>query len=105
MASLAEYFEANRPKPKYKFGDRVEGTFKKIPFVGTAYTDNMRNEIEGPMVSIQLDLPMKIGTEWHTIIRVKYKDIKGLRKWNYTHIAQVREVFSLSIFQRVGKSW
>ena len=79
MSSLAEYFEANRPKPKYKFGDRVEGTYMKMPYVGTAYTDNMRNETEGPMVSISLDLPMKIGKEWHTIIRVKYKDIKGLR--------------------------
>jgi hypothetical protein len=30
-------------------------------------------------VSIHLDLPMKIGKEWHNYIRVKYKDIKGLR--------------------------
>ena len=79
MPSLAEYFEANRPKPKYKFGDRVEGTHQKIPYVGTVYTDNMRNETEGPMVSIHLDLPMKIGAGWHNYIRVKYKDIKGLR--------------------------
>ena len=80
MASLAEYFEANRPKPKYKFGDRVDGTYMKIPYVGTVYTDNMRNELEGPMVSIHLDLPMKINKVWHDRIRVKYKDIKGLRK-------------------------
>jgi len=77
--TLAEYFEANRPKPKYKVGDRVEGTYKKIPYVGTVYTDNMRNETEGPMVSIHLDLPMKINTEWHNYIRVTYKEIKGLR--------------------------
>jgi hypothetical protein len=74
-----EYFSANRPKPKYKFGDRVEGTYMKIPYVGTAYTDNMRNETEGPMVSIHLDLPMKLGTEWVSYIRVQYKDIKGVR--------------------------
>lgn len=80
MSNLAEYFEANRPKPKYKFGDRVEGTHQGVPFVGSAYTDNMRNELEGPMVSINLDLPMKIGKEWHNHIRVKYKEIKGLRK-------------------------
>ena len=80
MSTLAEYFEANRPKPKYKFGDRVEGTYQKIPYVGTVYTDNMRNELEGPMVSVHLDLPMKIGTVWHNHIRVKYKDITGLRK-------------------------
>jgi hypothetical protein len=74
-----EYFTANRPKPKYKFGDRVEGVYMDVPYVGTAYTDNMRNELEGPMVSIHLDLPMKIGAEWHNYLRVKYKDIKGLR--------------------------
>ena len=74
-----EYFTANRPKPRYKFGDRVEGVYMGIPYVGTAYTDNMRSELEGPMVSVHLDLPMKIGAEWHNYIRVKYKDIKGLR--------------------------
>jgi hypothetical protein len=80
MSSLAEYFEANRPKPKYAFGDRVEGTYQGIPYVGTAYTDSMRNELEGPMVSIHLDLPMRIDSVWYRCIRVKYKDIKGLRK-------------------------
>jgi hypothetical protein len=77
--NLAEYFAAHRPVPKYKVGDRVEGTYQKIPYVGTVYTDNMRNETEGPMVSVHLDLPMKIGREWHNFIRVKYKEIKGLR--------------------------
>jgi len=77
--NLAEYFEANCPKPKYKVGDRVEGTYQKIPYVGTVYTDNMRNELEGVMVSIHLDLPIKIAKTWHEYIRVKYKDIKGLR--------------------------
>ena len=77
--NLAEYFEQHRPKPKYAFGDRVEGTYKGIPFVGTAYGDNMRNETEGPMVSIHLDLPMKIDSVWHNNIRVTYKDIKGVR--------------------------
>jgi hypothetical protein len=78
--NLAEYFTANRPKPRYKFGDRVEGTYMKIPYVGTAYTDNQRSEAEGPMVSVHLDLPIKIDSVWHNNIRVTYKDIKGLRK-------------------------
>ena len=80
MSSLAEYFAQHRPVPKYAVGDRVEGVYKGIPYVGTAYTDNMRNLDEGPMVSIHLDLPMKIDTVWHNHIRVKYKEIKGLRK-------------------------
>ena len=79
MGTLAEYYAANRPNPRYKFGDRVEGTYMKIPYVGTAYTDNMRNETEGPMVSIHLDLPMRVGSEWLCYIRVGYKNIKGSR--------------------------
>jgi hypothetical protein len=77
--NLAEYFEAERPKPKYRFGDRVEGTYKKIPYVGTAYTDNMRNLDEGPRVNIHLDLPMKLEGVYVNHIRVQYKDIKGVR--------------------------
>jgi len=80
MSSLAEYFAQHRPQPRYAFGDRVEGTYRGIPWVGTAYTDNMVNETEGPRVSIHLDLPMKLGAEWVSYIRVKYRDIKGLRK-------------------------
>ena len=80
MSTLAEYFEATRPRPRYKVGDRVDGTYKGIPYVGTVYTDNMRNELEGPMVNVHLDLPLKVGKDWHNYIRVKYKDIKGLRK-------------------------
>ena len=80
MSNLAEYFAANRPHPRYKFGDRVEGVYQGIPYVGTAYTDNMRSALEGAKVSIHLDLPMKIGKEWHNYIRVSYKEIKGLRK-------------------------
>ena len=78
--NLAEYFEANRPKPKYKFGDRVEGTYKKIPWVGTAYTDNMRNETEGPMCNIHLDLPLRVKDQpYVNYIRVGYKNIRGIR--------------------------
>ena len=80
MSTLSEYFEANRPAPRYKFGDRVEGVYKGIPYVGSAYTDNMRNELEGPRVSIHLDLPIKLDKEYVNYIRVKYKEIKGLRR-------------------------
>ena len=80
MGNLTEYFQRTLPKPRYQFGDRVEGVFEGVPFVGTAYTDNVRNLEEGPRVSIGLDLPLK--TQTHTYpdrIRVKYEDIKGLR--------------------------
>jgi len=80
MSTQAEYFAAHRPRPRYHVGDRVEGTYQGIPYVGTAYTDNMRNLDEGSRVSVHLDLPMRINDVWHNYIRVTYKEIKGLRK-------------------------
>jgi len=76
MSTLAEYFAQHRPKAKYQIGDRVEGVFKKIPWVGTVGSDTMRNEVEGSMVSVHLDLPFKIDGEIYQYIRVRYKDLK-----------------------------
>jgi hypothetical protein len=76
MASLAEYFEKNRYKPKYVIGDRVFGYYHKIPFVGTVGNDTLISEIEGPRISILLDLPLKYEDKVYTVIIVKHKDIK-----------------------------
>jgi hypothetical protein len=81
MSNLTEYFARTLPKPRYQFGDRVEGRYKGVPFVGTVGTDNVRNELEGPRVSVMLDLPLKTKDSVHmTHVRVEYKDIKGLRR-------------------------
>ncbi len=76
MASLAEYFEKNRYKPKYFLGDRVFGYWNKIPFIGTVGNDTVISEIEGPRISVFLDLPIKYKDKVHTIIIVKHKDVK-----------------------------
>jgi hypothetical protein len=75
MASLAEYFEKNRYKPKYFIGDRVHGHWNKIPFRGTVGNDSLVSEEEGPKISIFLDLPIKHDGKLHNIIHVKHKDI------------------------------
>ena len=81
MGNLTEYFEKTIPKPKYRFGDRVDGVYKGVPFVGTVGTDNIRNLEEGPMVTVSLDLPLKTKDSVHmSFVRVEYKDIKGLRR-------------------------
>ena len=81
MSNLTEYFEKTIPKPRYQFGDRVEGVYKGVPFVGTVGTDNIRSEQEGPMVTVSLDLPLKTKDSVHmSFVRVQYKDIKELRK-------------------------
>ena len=81
MASLAEYFAKNRPEPRYEIGERVFGYYNKVPFVGTVGADIMVNEEVGPLVTVFIDLPMKVSNNWHmTFIKVKYKDIKGYLK-------------------------
>ena len=76
MASLAEYFKANRYSGKYNIGDRVIGKWNKIPFVGTVGNDTLINEVEGPRISVCLDLPIKYKDNIHCVIIVKHKDIK-----------------------------
>ena len=78
-ASLAEYFAAHRPRPYWQGGERVQGRYKDIPFVGSVGYENMRNEQEGSMASVHLDLPLKDGDVWRTILRVKPRSLK-LRK-------------------------
>jgi len=76
MATLAEYFAEHRPTAQYHIGDRVEGLFKRIPWVGTVGSDVMRNEIEGPMVSVHLDLPLRVDGVTYQYLRVKYKELR-----------------------------
>jgi hypothetical protein len=78
MPNYAEYFANNRPKPVWFIGDRVFGRWNKIPFIGSVGNDNMVSELEGPRVSIHLDLPIKYENKIHNVIFVKQKDIKRL---------------------------
>lgn len=78
MASQTDYFNKIGYKPKYHLGDRVIGTWNKIPFVGTVGNDTVISLEEGPRISIHLDLPMKINGSYKSIIIVKHKDIKQI---------------------------
>lgn len=79
MSNLAEYFAKNRPTAKWTFGDRVFGKYHGIPFVGTCGGEGMVNEVEGSLVTVFLDLPLKHKNTVHsTFIKVKAKDLKRL---------------------------
>jgi hypothetical protein len=78
MGNQTDYFERIGYKPKYWIGDRVFGKWNKIPFVGTVGNDTLINNIEGPRISIHLDLPIKLNGTIHNFIIVKHKDIKPL---------------------------
>jgi hypothetical protein len=80
MASLADYFAANRYHGKWQIGDRVFGYYNKIPFVGSVGNDTLINELIGPQVSIHLDLPIKLTDKLQNVIILTGKDIKTLKK-------------------------
>ena len=79
MASLKDYFEKTAYKPKYFLGDRVFGKWNKIPFVGSVGNDRELNPIEGPTITIHLDLPIVLDKTVHHVIIVTHKDIKRLK--------------------------
>jgi len=78
MGNQTTYFEKVKYWPSYFLGDRVFGKWNKIPFIGTVGNDTEINEIEGPRITIHLDLPIKHKGTVHNIVFVKHKDIKKL---------------------------
>lgn len=80
MSGLAEYFANNRYKPTWFIGDRVFGKFGQVPFIGTVGNDTVINDVEGPRVSVFLDLPLKLKDVVHRIVFVKPADLKRLQE-------------------------
>lgn len=81
MGNQTDYFERIGYRPKYWIGDRVFGYWNKIPFIGSVGNDSMINEIEGPRISIYLDLPIKYNDTIHNVIIIKHKDITKLKEF------------------------
>lgn len=82
MGNQTDYFNQIGYKPRYFIGDRVFGHYQKIPFIGTVGNDTMISEIEGPRISVQLDLPMKTKDGIRSIIIVKHKDLRPLKDYD-----------------------
>ena len=81
MGNNTDYFNRIGYQPKYQIGDRIFGRWNKIPFIGTVGNDTLISELEGPRISIHLDLPIKHQDQVRTVIFVKHKDIKPLKEY------------------------
>jgi hypothetical protein len=81
MANQTDYFNRIGYKPKYHIGDRVFGHWNKIPFIGSVGNDTVISEIEGPRISIHLDLPIRYEDAIRNVIIVRHKDIKPLKEF------------------------
>lgn len=79
--TLAEYFDTVSYKATYHLGDRILGRYKGIPFIGTVGNDNQLNPIDGPFITVHLDLPIKIDEEVKDVIIVKHHEINRLKEF------------------------
>lgn len=83
MATLTDYFAKIGYKHTYDIGDRVEGTWCGIPFVGSVGNDRFISEYDGPEVTIHLDLPIIYNGKRHNILVVKHEQIKRRKEYVY----------------------
>jgi len=79
MASVKDYFErrdADKPKPKWVYGDRVSGKIDKIPVMGQVIREDYE---DSSMVLCHLDLPVKDEGEYKWVMRVPSRGMKRLK--------------------------
>lgn len=79
MDSFTRYFVERAYKPKYSPGDRVFGYYHNIPFIGTVGNDTIFSESEGPVLVINVDLPLKYQGKYYYNVKVKHQDVKPLQ--------------------------
>lgn len=79
MANYAEYFaarDADKPKPKYNYGDRVFGHWNRILFIASVIRE------EDKVVLVQTDLPVKHDEQLHNILKLARLDVKLLKNYD-----------------------
>ena len=80
MGNQTDYFNRIGYQSQYDIGDRVFGRWNKIPFVGTVGNDRLINHINGPEITVHLDLPIKYNNEIRNVVVVKHADITKLKE-------------------------
>ena len=79
MANYAEYFaarDADKPKARFNYGDRVFGRWNKIPFIASVIREEDRN------VLVQTDLPVRYEGANHNILKLSRTDVKLLKEFD-----------------------
>jgi len=80
MGNQTEYFDRTGYQPEYVIGDRVFGRWNDIPFAGTVGNDTLISLVEGPRISIHLDLPIRYNGTVKTVVIVKHQDIRRMKE-------------------------
>ena len=76
-----EYFAKVCYQATYHLGDRILGRYQGIPFIGTVGNDNQLNPVDGPFITVHLDLPIKIDDVVKNVIIVKHHEVNRLKEY------------------------
>jgi hypothetical protein len=76
MGTQTDYFNRVGYKHTYDIGDRIEGKWNGIPFVGSVGNDRLVDEDVGPEITVHLDLPIKYEDKIRNVIVVKHSAVK-----------------------------
>ena len=79
MGRQSDWFNAIGYKHTYDLGDRIMGLWNGIPFVGSVGNDRLVNDLDGPEITVHLDLPIRIEDKIHRIIITKHADVVRLK--------------------------
>ena len=79
MGRQSDWFNAIGYKHTYDLGDRIMGIWNGIPFVGSVGNDRLVNDNDGPEITVNLDLPIRVEDKIHRIIITKHADVVRLK--------------------------
>lgn len=88
--TLSEYFDTVTYKATYQIGDRILGRYKGVPFIGTVGNDTQLNPVDGPYITVHLDLPIKIEDVVKDVIIVKHHEVNRLTDYDALGAQMVR---------------
>ena len=78
MGNQTDYFNRIGYQAQYHIGDRVIGHWHNIHFVGTVGNDRLINHVDGPEITIHLDLPLRYQDQYYQFIIVKHNQVRIL---------------------------
>ena len=79
MGTLTDYFNKIAHKATWEIGDRVQGKWNGVPFIGTVGSETLVDPDFGPRVTVMPDLPIRYESKNHNVIVLKPKDLKRIK--------------------------
>jgi hypothetical protein len=78
MGNQTDYFDRVGSRATYDIGDRVIGRWNGIPFVGTVGNDRLINHVDGPEITVHLDLPIRYQDQSYRFVIVRHNQVRKL---------------------------